>query len=564
MYNRKTVLGAALIALLGFSAFGGGYWYAGATLPTQDGTWGQWIREAYGWFNTALHLDYTTANRWLYVNSGKNVTSSTLGIGSGNDITGVDWMNATSASITNYYLGPTSINARLGGNWGGLDLTNVDDMNSTDVFTSNLYANTDWVKDEAGAYQNRTDAVLHPDIAADYIFTKIGARYAVIDGVTKTVTFNANETTLMQNTINTLTSTGGTILYKPRNVTFTGKLTLKSYVYIMGTSPEKCIMHYNGAGNFISSDTNTYWGGLINLNIDGTSGTGNGVVFNSTQIHHMTLQNLQLTNFKATGKTALYLKNTLYSKFEQIFSSGNDYGMICGDSVGGNTFIQTRFYANRVGQWFTDKDFFSNRIIGMTTGTNTDVGTQFDGGDENTFLACEWEGQPIGIDFNPASPQEVSMNTFEGCNFFTHSTDAIQMTDNEYTKRNRFHDIWMPTGSGGWDIPANPSKNIISDSVISGLTNLNDETIITNVEGYKTENWGSGTVLNGTTSLAVAHGCDFTPSADEVTITWYSGTTNDYGPWSVGSFNATHFVVSVRSDPGASGAGFFWKVERNP
>lgn len=81
--------------------------------------------------------------------------------------------------------------------------------------------------------------------------------------------------------------------------------------------------------------------------------------------------------------------------------------------------------------------------------------------------------------------------------------------------------------------------------------------------GYVTENNGTGSILNTTTSLAVAHGCDYTPAAEDVSIVGKENPTNDVGTIWVDTFGAANFTVNVENDPGASNWDFGWHVIKN-
>jgi hypothetical protein len=89
----------------------------------------------------------------------------------------------------------------------------------------------------------------------------------------------------------------------------------------------------------------------------------------------------------------------------------------------------------------------------------------------------------------------------------------------------------------------------------SGGTN----TILRNNIGWKTENSGTATVLNTTTSIAVTHGLDITPSLGIISVT----PTNNLGTatkfWISGA-TSTQFTINVDADPGAGTATFAWSI----
>lgn len=78
-------------------------------------------------------------------------------------------------------------------------------------------------------------------------------------------------------------------------------------------------------------------------------------------------------------------------------------------------------------------------------------------------------------------------------------------------------------------------------------------------EGYVTENRGTATVLNGTTSILVNHGLAVTPTSSQVSIT----PTNSMGSatkfW-LSSVTSSQIQISVDANPGATTATFAWKI----
>lgn len=79
--------------------------------------------------------------------------------------------------------------------------------------------------------------------------------------------------------------------------------------------------------------------------------------------------------------------------------------------------------------------------------------------------------------------------------------------------------------------------------------------------GYVTENKGTATVANGTTSIAVNHGLAETPVAGEVVVTPTNNPTNDIIHFWVDTYTSTQFTINVEADPGASTATFAWHAK---
>jgi parallel beta-helix repeat protein len=88
------------------------------------------------------------------------------------------------------------------------------------------------------------------------------------------------------------------------------------------------------------------------------------------------------------------------------------------------------------------------------------------------------------------------------------------------------------------------------------IYNIGTNTIITNNTGYVTENSGTATIPNGSTSIVVNHGLATTPTRVQVTPTLLSNANKFW----VTDKTATQFTINVDSDPGAGTAVFDWRA----
>ena len=79
--------------------------------------------------------------------------------------------------------------------------------------------------------------------------------------------------------------------------------------------------------------------------------------------------------------------------------------------------------------------------------------------------------------------------------------------------------------------------------------------------GFKNENYGTSFIANGSTSVVVNHGCDFTPIQAEITITimGYPGGTGV--TYYVGNPNSTQFTVYANINAGRD-VYFGWAVRQ--
>lgn len=92
----------------------------------------------------------------------------------------------------------------------------------------------------------------------------------------------------------------------------------------------------------------------------------------------------------------------------------------------------------------------------------------------------------------------------------------------------------------------------------TAITKVGANTKIDGNMGYVTENSGSATLLNANTTIAVAHGCDATPTV--ILITFAENPDNAIGDWWVDTVGATNFTFNG-VDPGASNLDFYWEAK---
>jgi len=102
----------------------------------------------------------------------------------------------------------------------------------------------------------------------------------------------------------------------------------------------------------------------------------------------------------------------------------------------------------------------------------------------------------------------------------------------------------------------------ISNNIFAGATTaLSIETdcpIIASNIGYTTENSGTATLVNGTTSIAVDHGLDVTPAAGDIVVTPIETWGNMTKFW-IGNYTSTQFTIYADQNPGQD-VDFAWKA----
>lgn len=112
-------------------------------------------------------------------------------------------------------------------------------------------------------------------------------------------------------------------------------------------------------------------------------------------------------------------------------------------------------------------------------------------------------------------------------------------------------------GGSGYTNARLIGNHLSSTTKAVNLVNVTSGKISDNI-GIVTENSGTGTIVSGSTAIAVTHGLTLTPTAEDIAVTLTENPTNDPGNMWISSITATQFTVNCRADPGASNLDFAW------
>lgn len=170
---------------------------------------------------------------------------------------------------------------------------------------------------------------------------------------------------------------------------------------------------------------------------------------------------------------------------------------------------------------------------------------------DNIFLALNFAGS-TGVIINSASAaddMEVYENHFTKLNIDMTAADTYPIDGNRTTAGFPSY-IELRTGGA---FSTNPCF-IQANSEIVFRNSLNGS--------LKSENSGTGTINNASTSAVITHNLLFTPTAAEITITLTENPTNTPGAIWVDTIGATQFTVNCENDPGASNLDFSWSAKR--
>ena len=103
-------------------------------------------------------------------------------------------------------------------------------------------------------------------------------------------------------------------------------------------------------------------------------------------------------------------------------------------------------------------------------------------------------------------------------------------------------------------------NDFINNKIINsgGISIIGTHDTVRDNIGFVTENSGTATLANGTTSITVNHGLDVTPSDGDIIVT-PTGAWGAMTKFWVGGYTSTQFTIYADQDPGQN-VTFAWKA----
>jgi hypothetical protein len=212
------------------------------------------------------------------------------------------------------------------------------------------------------------------------------------------------------------------------------------------------------------------------------------------------------------------------------------------------------------GTWIHEHSTFNFGEYGfVVSGSSTDMRfleTHVDKNQQNGMLLGGKRNTLSGaFIFNSG---QMSPNTYDGL-VIENATECIIsgciITDYQINKTQR-RGVLETGGSDYNIIQSNDLSGNIEQSIIKGV---HDKVVING--GYVTENQGVALIVEGTKSIRVQHGCQYTPSPGDIHVTPASNLSNCTQFW-VSNIDSTGFTINLDGNC-MSQVDFAWSVDRH-
>jgi hypothetical protein len=415
------------------------------------------------------------------------------------------------------------------------------------------------------------------------------------------VTFNGNtdDAANLQAAINAAVSANKPLFLAPGTAVVGTPLAISAPLTILGSGRDKTILYAkNGLNDYVltfsggTAGTGIVAAHFADFAIDGNSANqtaGGAILANGAvqcsfeRLHCYSVYNWGLVLGPITGGAFGHHNRVLSCLFDNSGSSAGFGGGVWITSSDENWFVATDFEflggataptgSNPVMLW--DQAGLQT-IMGccFVSGSNNCIAVRVQDVERTKIVNSTFDG--IGGDsiFMVANRCIIANNLFTGIGdsgttpasgvhleFNTHYNVVSGNSLEVSTIAGKTRSLIREEGTGG------SGDNIIEGNTLSpnaGVTVANLEsggtnTILRNNIGFKTENIGTATVANGTTTVAVTHGLATTPTLSNISVT----PTNNLGTatkfW-ISGVGGTQFTINVDANPGATTATFSWNV----
>jgi hypothetical protein len=410
---------------------------------------------------------------------------------------------------------------------------------------------------------------------ASYTVWKSGSTYYALNGATGATTSNANAATLVQGLLN---SGVVSLFFKNGDYVFTATLTPSAMDQLSGESWDtKFYLASTLHAALIDIDiVDTVK--ISNIAFDGIneSTSTQGLIFlencNYISIDRCSFRNMHTVGILSSQQTNYAVisncrsEDTPHQAYniqghgnilrDSIARNCSERAIVVGSAIGCQVVNNYVNQAGSVGEGIqisyeaTDTLIDGNRVYNCLTGRSMVIEAK-DGGGLGTHLIY---------------------HTDITNNFITNSSGGIILASDGGNQI-----VYLNINNNEMDIYPNSAVYIdhniggmhyvsITNNMLNAVMDISlfpsDFRVYRN-RGIVTENSGTATVLSGTTSIYILHGCSYTPTAKDISYVFTELPTNVITYQYIGNLSATGFTLYT-SDPGGSNLDLSWAVRRTP
>jgi len=440
----------------------------------------------------------------------------------------------------------------------------TSDVNFSSLETDNLIVR--------GAL-NATQLALYPQQPASYIIWKDGSTYYAKNGATGSIDYRgADAATVIQNTIDALSS--GVIYIRAGEYNLTSTITINKPIWLQGegSSGETGVSvtllnntQTDGSSAIAINPSSNIWGiTLSDIEIEGNSNSGKGIEIGAGAggAHRFLLRNLYIHNHGQHGVT---IKHSYFGLVEGcLIESNGIYGIYFLDGAKFNVVRGGRLDSNAGNGIRIAGDSTKITVEDVDLESNINDQILVYDSDAVNIKGCyiDASGQ-IGIKVDSSGTAQKPRGTVIRDTLFISNTVGISVTNasQTYISNNRYSGVTTDVSIG-----AASSDTMISEDGMDTLSNSGTNTRVQGCPNYITENAGNATLAAVTSSIAVNHGCDYTPTLGDIQVTPNRDLGNCTYYW-IDTITSTQFTIHV----GAAGAEknidktvyFLWSVRRH-
>jgi len=425
---------------------------------------------------------------------------------------------------------------------GGTIYSKVEVPYDSITYSEKIFIIEDYQGSIGSPFQFPYSCVVHkpdPDVEYYEAYKNIGRKYTCIKRYDLA-------TPVVQQAANVLTD-GGAISLKAGVYDFTDTVSLPAKVFVEGEGADATRIKAAADNVVLFKPQGRYWG-IRRVYLDGQKSvyTGTGAIQGKPgDSEDGWIEDCVIKYF---GSHAVYLQALRQHVYRCDIAEGD------GDGI----------RMNYAGDSFIVGNLISSGLNGITldfTGTSVimanfihDIGLDaingYNGPSRNSIIVNRfwvigrmaiWIRNAGGIYIGNGN--SIIGNEFMDVDHDLNGVEAIRLQDVEETlvALNQFRGTNPVADVQEWGTANN--NVIVNNKIVNGIVKLGANTVVRDNPGYATENSGSATIPNGSSSVTVNHGLAGTP-----TVVWIEVTHSELADYTIINKTSTQFTVQLPSN----------------